>query len=479
MGVILLGDKTAAARWLAYAKSRAAALAKQGNNLSQTFSPAEGVTIRVQTLQGTPRVWIEAGGMDYVMATDRPVEGGVARTAILGGTIRSGAARPVGFTEFGTSNGLLLRPLGDDVFLASPTAQGFAGNAAIIYAKRSTATGTGFNPWQDPAYDVFATTKVFHSGVTEDGFARLHVMYEYYRPAPYAYDPNYTIPHPAIATSFDGGASFSTTIFAINVHPPVPGLPADAYEDIYMRSAVFCGNNKIALVGIAQWGATNSICSLTSSNGGASWAFNLAPQTEGVFTSQLTCAHIGGDKILGVTTNPGSGIGARKTYLSTDAGVSFTLVEDSVDIININLSELVCLAPDSALYIRNDIVFRTVDAGTTWEVIDGLLDGQLVRTNDGFLGTAPVVIAVPTIPDPIPAGKSPADYAVLATRCALPESPLTTRIAISKDGGRTWKAGGIIPGDGFSIGNNIGVINKKLPPFPIFPDLHKNGLDIP
>jgi hypothetical protein len=478
MGVILLGDKTAAARWLSYAKSRAAALARQGKNLSQTFSPVEGVTIRVQTLQGTPRVWIEAGGMDYVMATDRPVEGGVARTTILGGTIRSGAARPVGFTEFGTSNGLLLRPLGDDVFLASPTAQGFAGNAAIIYAKRSTATGTGFNPWQDPAYDVFATTKVFHSGVTEDGFARLHVMYAYYRSAPYTGAPNNTIEHPAIATSFDGGASFSTTVFTINVTPP-GAVPSGALEDIYIRSAVFCGNNKIALVGIAQWGATNSICSLTSSNGGASWAFNLAPQTEGVFTSQLTCAHIGGDKILGVTTNPGSGIGARKTYLSTDAGVSFTLVEDSVDIININLSELVCLAPDSALYIRNDIVFRTVDAGATWEAIAGAVNGQPVIGNDGFLGTAPVVIAVPSVPDPLPAGKYPADYTTLATRCALPDSPQTTRIGISRDGGRTWKSGGIIPGDGFSIGNNIGVINKKLPPFPIFPDLHKNGLDIP
>ena len=490
MGVILLGDKTAAARWLAYAKSRAAALAKQGNNLSQTFSPAEGVTIRVQTLQGTPRVWIEAGGMDYIASdydASHPLEV-PTDSSLYGGRLMGGAAKPVGKSTFGQFAGHNLYPLGGNEFLAGPPQQTFAGAVQLVTVKGGKiASGQTFSPWQDPTYDITGVHDVLYSGLVQNGTdengapiykKRLHVLYHYERHIPREGYVDYRITQPTIATSVDGGASFSITPFVITVDA-VPYSPAyignGDLQNIDIMNAVFCGDNRIDLIGRASGVSggvfTASVCTLTSADGGATWELNYTPNPLGTPLSHMTCAYIGGSKVLGVSTNLFGNSRVRETYLSTDYGATFSQIEGPAAAIlgntDAGFSDVVCLGPDSAAYYRNGNFYRTHDAGLSWEALPVPAEVTPIQAGRFALLNSPV------LPDPPPAPpKTIADYAKIIMLTAASH---TVQIAKSDDGGRTWKKGGIIP----KRVPNVGLISKSLPPFPIFPDLHKNGLTIP
>ena len=504
MGVILLGDKTAAARWLAYAKSRAAALAKQGNNLSQTFSPAEGVTIRVQTLQGNPRVWIEAGGMDYIASdydASHPLEV-PTDSSLYGGRLLGGGAKPVGKSTFGQFAGHNLYPLGGNEFLGGPPQQSFSGAVQLVTVKGGKiASGQAFSPWQDPAYNIVGVHDVLYSGLVDSGptdgtgvpiyTKRFHIIYRWTKQHlvggngivfPYPQ----SVPQVAVSTTLDGGVSFSTTVFNINIFATTQPPDTWAYvgdgplEEVYIDSAVFCGDNHVALIGraVGGWGEPvktpiGSRLTLTSSDGGMTWAMNLAPQTDGVGrdTPPLTCAYIGGSKVIGVNTSLFEPSLMRQTYLSTDYGATFTLVEGPAEPTAGNsdaeFSDVVCLGEDSAAYYRLGNFYRTHDAGTTWEVlpvpaeVNSFEPGRIMLRN------------IPPLPDALPdPSKNVADYASIVMLTVIDPSD---QIALSADGGRTWTQGGIIP----KRVPNVGLLGRKLPPFPAFPDLHKNGLPIP
>ena len=495
MGVILLGDKTAAARWLAYAKSRAAALAKQGNNLSQTFSPAEGVTIRVQTLQGTPRVWIEAGGMDYIASDYDPAHPLAVPTdsTLYGGKLLSGSASPAGKSPFGRFAGHNLYPLGGNEFLGGPPQHTFSGAVQLVTVKGGKiASGQAFSPWQDPAYSITGVRAVLHSGMVDSGLMddlenpvykkRMHVLYQYSRTMPHSGTGSYRITQPAIATSVDGGWTFSITPFVINIEATV-GFPGDYdpenFQNVDIREAIFCGDNRIALIGRAygpdiRWNegsnfiptTSGSVCTLTSDDGGATWAIHYAPQTWGTLPNPIGSCYIGGSKVLGVLTNFGGLQTPRETYLSTDCGATFSLVEGpTVGAPDLGYSDVVCLGADSAAYYRFGNFYRTHDAGATWEVLPVPAEVNNFEPGRIVLRNTPSTLA----PDP-PA--LVADYASIVMLTAVGQ---TDRVALSVDGGRTWRKGGVIP----KRVPNVGLLDRALPAFPAFPDLHKNGLPIP
>jgi hypothetical protein len=459
------------------------------------------VTIRVQTLQGTPRVWIEAGGIDYI-ASDYDAANPLkvpTDSSLYGGMLRGGAAKPVGKSTFGQFAGHNLYPLGGNEFLAGPPQQTFAGAVQLVTVKGKSASGNTFSPWQDPTYDITGVHDVLYSGLVQNGTdengapiykKRFHVIYRWVRQhavTNYGVYGAYTqsVQQAAISTTTDGGATFSTTIFNISIFattltPDIWGYSGDGrLEDVYIESAVFCGNNRIALIGraIGSWGEPTgarehigSRITLTSADGGATWALNLEPQVEGAGfdTRALTCAYIGGSKVLGVRTQVGGAPALRETYLSNDYGATFALVEGpTTGTVDAGFADVVCLGPDNAAFFRLGNFYRTSDAGLSWETIP--VPAEVNNFEPGRI----VLRNTPALPDPPPDPPKPvADYAQIVMLTAV---GTTDQIALSDDGGKTWKKGGIIP----KRVPNVGLIDRKLPAFPVFPDLHKNGLTIP
>ena len=179
--------------------------------------------------------------------------------------------------------------------------------------------------------------------------------------------------------------------------------------------------------------------------------------------------------MLGVGTYLLASLRQRQTYLSTDYGATFSLVEGPAvptpGLTDAGFSDVVCLGQDSAAYFRQGNFHRTHDSGVTWEAlpvpaeIGGLEPGRIVLRN------TPALPDPPLDPPPDPP-KVIADYASIVTLTVVDQ---TDQIIMSADGGRTWTQGGIIP----KRVPNVGLLDPKLPAFPVFPDLHKNGLDIP
>lgn len=532
MGVILLGDKTAAARWLAYAKSRAAALAKQGNNLSQTFSPAEGVTIRVQTLQGTPRVWIEAGGFDYVTSAG---PNGQYDQNLWMGALRSGAASVRGKSVFGSGQATNLRPLGDGAFFGGPLPSGsFTGYVQLIATKSSTANGGGFAPWQ-PAPEVGAAIKsVVYSGLigdAESGYSkRLHILYQYSADNP-GYPASSSVTMPAVASSYDSGQSWNVTQFYVVLRQVNPFNGNTTQAILTPIDIIFLGDNRLSIVCTAapshsylEDGAWNGagflqqfqdlqslqgILALNSSDGGLSWAPSYTPKSamgfvdwrppptisliSENFDGPHSVQYMGGSSIIALTGDFGNSLNPLQTdvFVSTNAGASFAWAARHPTLSGPSFSGLTQLGGDSVGYIRTERhdttpgvygknhVYRTTNGGSTWEKFK-MPESSFIVMPGNMVATA-----VPSLPDPVPEGKVAADYAKLAGFSRGPVTDDTPnpawKVILSEDGGKTWGSGGIANTNGTNSqpGYNLGVISRKLPAFPIFPDLHKNGLAIP
>ena len=522
MGVILLGDKTAAAHWLSYAKSRAAALAKQGNNLSQTFSPADGVNIRVQTLQGTPRVWIEAGGADYVCSFGLNQDG--TSQTLWTGRMRAGAARPAGKSLYGGSSKKIsnLMPLGGGEFLGGPALSGeHAGYVQYIKTPNGRPSGTAFAPWQ-PGFPT-GIKAICYSGLRQDLDdtiqRRFHLAYYYFAP-PQGHPDRPAIRMPAVATTYDGGQTpFSVDQFYVPITVFYStGFGGTVQAEVDPIGMVFFGNNTVAVVSYTYSsgyylesgaGVSDDIAyplygvhTLLSTDGGGSWSsHHTTYDSLGMITYDdpfpgyrvplinyfgAVC-YIGGSSVIATTTYYGSGSVRMLVMRSDDFGQTFYLVsadnghtppgyggisaicDGCAGYAAINYREFV----PGVGFIR--YFYRTVDGGYTWSRHE--LPPEI---NAVYIGTVVLreTIAAPAV---MPLGKTAVDYAKLAVvyqRKSLPEDPTTPyKIALSDDGGATWRIGGTISAD--NAGYNIGVMDRKLLPFPGFPDLHKNGLTIP
>ena len=484
------GDVAEASKWLGVARRRLAVLAQQGEFVQQQFSPADGVTIDINTLRDIPRIMITVGGVDYVMLYN-PVESGNA-IDVIAGKLTGGPPTPRWtFTNgrFGADRVLL--HLGNTTFIDKPINNTYDGARNIFTVVDTAVHGQDLSPWPnstDPAVDyIFGIASAAYCGVVESTAEyrrRIGVLYGYVR----ASDGRR---QPALALSNDGGKSFSVSVFVVDVE--LSGSPG-TFTDVYITQIIFCGENRIALIGTAQNILPANLVTIVSSNGGASWALNISSAT--LSAGLLTCCYIGGTAVLAIANRGGSLYVPRKTYLSTNAGATFSLVEEAASVDStIHTGELVCVAENSAVYISiTGYLHRTIDAGATWEQITptALKDDeqQPIYISPSSLS----VLETPTIPAPLPGGKVAADYTALTGLAydtlvhtgegsgGVPDGrPL--RLAVSRDGGRTWTLGAAIgtevsPSGGQNYSENIGLLSKDRPPFPIFPDLHKNGYDI-
>ena len=535
MGVILLGDKTAAARWLAYAKSRAAALAKQSKNLSQTFSPAEGVTIRVQTLQGTPRVWIEAGGAEYVCNFGLHSDG--TSSTLWTGRLRSGIAQPRGKSLFSgyPPQETNLTPLGGGVFLAGPPAAEILGSfVQYITVDGGLPKGSAFNPWQTPEF--IGVKGVCYSGLRQDAvdgplFRRFHILYrgrlrfEAYPFFPLAPEKN-TYRMPVIATTYDGGQSFQVSTFVVPLtatYTTIFDETLSVQAEISSEAVVFCGNSVVSIISSTTYASYNveegtfndpgqpignfevanaqliGIHALLSIDGGQTWsshhtpyeALGLAypddPSNTAVMTAGFvrTACYIGGTSIIAMPSAASAVIdGNYKTtvFRSDNYGQNFYVLQEDSGLMPPMAGGLAPICEGAAGYINVDfrgpqhygkqVFFRTVDAGVTWTAT------PLPSFSGTVLAGNIVLREQLTAPAEIPEGKVLADYAKLAVIWRLEtETGFAYQIGLSDDGGATWYAGGMVSPS--ESGYNIGIFKRPPPPFPGYPDLHKNGLDIP
>lgn len=479
------GDVAEASKWLGVARRRLAVLAQQGEFVQQQFSPADGVTIDINTLRDIPRIMIEVGGVDYVMLYNSPESG--ANVDILGGKLLGGPPTPKWvFDNEGLSAAKVLMPLGGNTFIGVEPPHRYAGTIFIFTTAPPQTVGQTLSPWPsttnpDVSY-IFGIASAAYCGVVASGAEyrkRLAVLYGYHRVGDGRRQP-------AIALSNDGGHSFDISIFNVDI---ASNLNPEQFTNVYVTQTVFCGENRIALIGTAQDFLPANIVSITSSNGGASWSLTVGPADH---NGQLTCAYIGGSAVLGITARTDGFYMPRRTYLSTDYGATFTFIEGDAIIASCSVySHLVCVAEGSALYIAVDgHMYRTTNQGAMWEKIAPAKSGTDDESVVYISPPSVIVQQAPSAPVSLPTGKVLADYTQLVaiaydgTFVPDPTAPVIRavdgappRLALSKDGGRTWTLGATVPSDA-TRSFNVGLLGKSRPPFPIFPDLHKNGLDI-
>lgn len=535
MRVILRGDQGEAGNWLGFAKNQARLLLGQGPNLNRVLTPTSDVTIRIQTLTTTDaRITITAGGADYV--TEFQVNEDGSSLNLWTGRLRSGAATVRGKSVFAIGQPSFLTPVGDGAFIAGPEVGAGGGASQLIATQGGVPRGSAFAPYSPPA--GYSLRRACYSGLYDTGEAdengvpytekRMHLLY--YRYVHIAGDVKYPQIQPTVLTSIDSGRSFFTTEITIPSEMPGPGAPLGAewiYAETEPFDMVFLGNNRITalcrmtptftdfsldLSGASPWWG---VVTLKSNNGGASWSahftswndlgfLRIVPSGFEVTPSVVqerkrlpkSLCYIGGDSLLAIGLHTDSTFVGNVSALirSDDAGATWYVVHEDFPVAPPTWGGLIPLGPDSCGYIVQEtldttpgnyrkLVFnRTVNGGATWtrtflpDFMAGVMPWSLTMT------------AALKPPATLPTGKVAADYAQLAVFCREPPTVDTPqpswRIALSTDGGATWTLGGIVSSskDGTSApllpGKNLGMMNKNVPAFPAFPDLHKNGLPI-
>ena len=366
-------------------------------------------------------------------------------------------------------------------------------------------------------------------------YKRLHVLYRYAR-LPIGFmsaKPDGDIATvnapplhmPAIMTSYDDGVSFNLTQFYINLTQYYPGFgtlyPAGNQQaDFQPIDIVFFGSNTLAIysythgsgytieqgfmgvagdptiVGAYAW-ELYGVHTLLSQDGGQTWAshhtsyqslglIDAASETPTIGEITAAC-FVGGSTVIATTKRylgPDTGNPPFVVWRSTNYGQTWAVVTLNAGVTPPGFEGLTPLCEHSAGYVAYEFatmtpariaMHRTVDDGSTWQVY-ALPDG-LVSVQPGSL----VVREVLSTPTPLPPDKVPCDYiklAVIAKRAATTDAPNPPwQLYLSDDGGKNWYAGGIVSTTS-DCGRNVGIMNPALPPYPGYPDLHKNGLTI-
>ena len=509
--VVPSGDVPAALKWVGYAKKRAWELLAQGAWRRKVIHPDADTTIRIETLAGIPRVTIEVRGADYVCAFGLHEDG--QSQNLWTGRLRSGAARVRGKSLYvGNAVSVTnLSPLGDGMFLGGPLPSGsWTGFVQFIRTDDGIPQGSGFAPWQ-PVGIATGIKAVCYSGLREDPDGSLHKRFHilYYYHAQHPIYPDITLRMPALATTFDGGQSFSVQTFYVPITEGSTWFPGSTLQArIDPIGITYFGNDTIAIVSdtrsigrylevnVAETEPDNlnGTHTLLSTDGGLTWTSHFTSNNSLDFashgiplnTSFGSACYVGGSSLILTTNYYGSG-GVRMTILrSDDYGQSFYLVTPDNGNMPPRFNGITPISSGAAGYIVDDVrvgfdglarrvMHRTLDGGITWQ--------RFALDEDIFLVMPGSIVLRETIqpPDPLPAGKVPADYAKLAVIWKrkpseeTPDPPYT--IGLSDDGGATWYEGGLVGSE--QTGYNVGIMNPKLPPFPGYPDLHKNGLTTP
>jgi len=509
--IIPVGDVDAASEWIPFARRKMVELSRFGDYARRTWQPADGVVIRGEMLSGIPRVFIETSP-GYVCSFGLHEDD--TSTNLWTGALLSGTAQIRGKSLFnrGGSTGNLT-PLGDGQFLGGPPLAGmWSDHAQVITTTGGIPTGQGFAPLASGLLKALV-----YSGITEGPddvlHKRFHLIYRRFAPVPGFPDDSATMP--AIVTTRDGGGSFTTNQFYV---PITATSTVNGGGTIHIQidpiGMVFFGNNTIAAIsytypsgtylgsdrvtfapgtfeGIVQGGTElYGIHTLLSLDGGLTWESHharydmIGAEGKGYFN---TVCYIGGSSIIATPCTFGSGFPPMWVLRSDDFGQTFYVLTHNTQAMVPYYGGISPICENSAAYnnpfkyveepgLDDQRLFRrTTDGGLTWQGYPFPEDVNVVLAGNIVVREKIVV------PDPMPPGKTKADFAKLAViwrkkpTAEVPEP--SYQIGLSDDGGVTWRGGGIINKD--SSGGNIGIMDKKLPPFPGYPDLHKNGLPVP
>jgi hypothetical protein len=510
--IIPVGDVDAASEWIPFARRKMVELSRFGDYARRTWYPADGVVIRGEMLSGIPRVFIETS-TGYVCSFGLHEDG--TSTNLWTGALLSGAAQIRGKSLFGQGITTInnLTPLGDGHFLGGPPLAGmWTDRAQIITTTGGIPTGQAFSPFTSGALKALA-----YSGIAEDQDDVLHKRFHlmYYQNTQVPGFPDDIVRMPVVVTTRNGGQSFTTNPFyvPITTTSTVNG-GGTIHIEIDPVGVVFFGNNIIAAMsytypsgtylgtdrvtfstgtfeGIVQGGTELSgIHTLLSLDGGLTWESHhtrydmIGAEERGYFNN---VCYIGGSSVIATPSTFGSGIPPMWVLRSDDFGQTFYVLTHDAQVMVPFYGGISPICENSAAYnspfkyveepgLDNQLLFRrTTDGGLTWQGYPFPEDVSVVLAGNIVVREKIVV------PDPMPPGKVKADFAKLAViwrkkpTAEVPEP--SYQIGLSDDGGVTWRGGGIINKD--SSGGNIGIMDKKLPPFPGYPDLHKNGLPVP
>lgn len=446
MRIILLGDQNEASRWIPYGKRLVRHLLESGA-ASRIVSPAEGVTIRAQRVGDKGRVWIEAGGFLVFTAgfENDKLRINMARDYNQPFSTRLTVPPEPGFGEQGPFV---------DRFENLGEGQGLfieGGNSGLslvyVLENRSVPTAKVIAVLQN----IPIGSRTLRYIGKYDGKKRIISMF------------------------FQGGdparprvAIFGTDSL-IYGQGPFP-LTSESFPNTHVEPVYFVGNKTLLAVVRFYGSTTETFILARSTDGGFDWNQNAADGLSVLMddygdwnTVRMTALPNGKVLATGIG-DPTFGSGPDRVVglLSSNRGASFNAISTISDLVsNHPHFDPVAIGVDAAVLIGGDadgnaIVYRTLDAGGTWQNLGAIAPGLALTTTIGNL----------TLFEPDVLGT------VLAANGEM-------RLYISKDAGETWKAGQKIATAPLTAHFNavlrIGTQRRPFPPNPAIPDLYENA----
>ena len=497
--VVPSGDVPAALKWVGYAKKRAWELLAQGTWRRKVIHPDADTTIRIETLAGIPRVTIEVrGGEEYILLTANTPE---YPYSLVGGPYKAGAATQKHTNIFGatTTTSRHIQRMADGWYLFSARAPlGTHGNSFGFIAPDMQLVSIS-SPWTyfdsgagqtlmgDSTFRNAFVSDSCYAGLDEDG---INIAHHLYMKLDDAY--NGSVVGPAVLTAvYDGTVpnGFSWSVSKLNpVFAGFEGEPVQAYSIVHLgdRHILILGWVRKFVGGLDPY--TFLHVRYTSADNGATWSVYADASPDIRFLR--TACYVGNGVTLGFSNyiasyelSPAAFFDAAyalNVWVSEDFGAAFALrLRDTQKIGPVSYRPT-CIGLGACAYISSTvsdvsplILYRTIDYGFTWSEI--------------YLGT----VASDTIPSSLAVIDSgpPSELQANTTKLMFVGLPIATEarptpgwsIIYSLDGGQTWSVGNKITADSglFSNTTKPEMYVSERPPFPVFPDLHKNGLDVP
>lgn len=454
MRIILLGDQAVAGKWLGLAKHQARMLLVRGHKLSRVLTPTPGVTIHIQTLTETdaritikaePEYLVFSAGFDgdrlhVKMARDydRPFKTRLTVPPEPG----FGEQGPFvdRFENLGEGQGLFI--------------EGANSGLSLVYVLENRSV---------PTAKVIAVLQNIPIGSRTlryigkyDGKKRIISMFSQ------GGDPA----RPRVAIFGTDSLIYAQGPFPLSHE----SLPNTRIEPVY-----FAGNKTLlAVVRFYSFNRSEYILA-RSTDGGFDWDQNepdgLSDMMTGNFGdwNRVRMTPLPGGKMLAIgpgDPTPDSDPGRRLlSFLSTDRGASFNAISivSEEEGSNHPYFDPVAIDADSAVLVGSDqidnaIIYRTTNAGGTWENLGAVADGvALVNTVENVTLLEIGVLGMVVWAD----GEM--------------------RLYVSKDSGETWEVGQRIATaplkPHFSKVLRIGTLRRPFPPNPAIPDLYENTDD--
>lgn len=504
--IIPMGDVPAALEWVGYAKKRAwELLGMQGTWQRKVIHPNADTVIRIETLAGIPRVTITTrGGSEYILLTAGNTE---YPYSLVGGPYKSGIAGlklPNVYGADTTTSRHIQRMANDWYLLSARSYLGNTGNSFGFIAPNMQLatisspwtyfdTGAGQTLMGDSTFRNAFISDSCYAGVNDENINVAHHLYMRNDQTSF---PSSVVGPCVLTAVYDGSVPNGFTWSVSKLNPVFSGFEG---EPVHAFSITYTGENRLIILGWVQkpnasapHGHDFLHVRYTSFNDGASWSV-YADASEDIRFLRSAC-YVGNGVTLGFS-NYMSGYDlslaaffdqavALNVWVSEDHGVSFNLRLRDTQMIGPVSGRPICIGLGACAYISTtvagygteDVLYRTLDFGATWEVVP--LAGIV---SDVVFSSLSVISSGP-----------PSETQANTTALMFVGLPLVTEerptpgwsIIYSLDGGQTWTVGSKITAEtemfrGVDTRTKPEMYDSKLPPFPVFPDLHKNGLTVP